>query len=187
MRPQLLPHPDDEARWIARAADGDAAGRAWVVHRWTTPLYRFALRMLGDEQDAHDAAQDTLVKVLRALPSYDPARPFSTWVYGIARNTCIDQHRRRWRRAESPAAEVVDPGPTPAQQVDRQRRDRAVIDALQRLPPLYRDVLVLYHYEHLKYVEIAELLGIPIGTVMNRIFRARARLRDALLAAGFEP
>lgn len=187
MRPELLPHPDDEAGRIARAADGDEAARAWLVRRWTTPLFRFALRMLGDEQDAHDAAQDTLVKVLRALPSYDPSRSFATWIYGIARNTCIDQHRKRWRRSDAAEPEVVDPGPTPAQAVLASDRDRRVLAALQGLPPLYRDVLVLYHYEHLKYAEIAELLQIPLGTVMNRIFRARARLRDALDAQGFEP
>lgn len=177
----------EEATRAARAADGDASARAAIVHDWSPTLYRFALRMLGDEQDARDAAQDTLVKVLRSLPTYDPGRPFATWIFGIARNTCIDQHRRRWRRDAAPPGDVADPRPNPAQRAEQEAHARAVLEALQTLPPLYRDVLVLYHYEHRKYVEIAEMLDVPLGTVMNRIFRARQKLKEALVARGFEP
>ncbi len=183
----LLPHPEDEARWLARAVDGESSARAWVVERWSAPIFRFCLRMLGNEEDAREAAQDSLVKALGALDRYDAQRSFTTWIYGIARNTCIDQHRRRWRRADAPTGDVVDPEPSAVDKLTRIERERTVLSALQTLPPLYRDVLVLYHYEHLKYAEIAELLDLPIGTVMNRIFRARGRLRDALVKQGFTP
>lgn len=184
---KLVRRPEDEAHRAVRAALGDAEARAALARTWSPVLYRFALRMLGDEQDAYDAAQDTLVKVLNALPSYDPGRPFSTWVFGIARNTCIDQHRRRWRRDAEPPADVPDPRPSPAQLAELDDRSRAVLAALQDLPPMYREALVLYHHEGLKYVEIADVLQLPLGTVMNRIFRARQKLREALLARGFEP
>jgi RNA polymerase sigma-70 factor, ECF subfamily len=177
---------DDEPAQVAAATDGNSEAQAWIVHRWTAPVYRFAYRMLGNEQDARDAAQESLVKVLRNLHRYDPNRSFSTWVFGITRNTCIDEHRRRKRRGFNEPGDVVDPSPSPLQEVSRAERAERLKQALQTLPPLYRDVLVLYHFEHLKYNEIAEALEIPLGTVMNRIFRARRKLRDVYEATGGE-
>jgi RNA polymerase sigma-70 factor (ECF subfamily) len=168
----------DEGARIAAAADGDHAAREWLVRQWTPPVYRFAHRMLGNDQDARDAAQETLVKVLRNLDRYDRSRSFATWVFGIARNTCIDEHRRRKRRSYDEPGEIVDLSPSALQEVSRQQRATHLHAALQQLPPMYREVLVLYHFEQLKYTEIAEALGLPIGTVMNRIFRARGKLRD---------
>ncbi len=133
--------------------------------------------MLGNEQDARDAAQDTLVKVLRNLDKFDVNRKFSTWVFQIARNTCIDEHRRRKRRAWDEPPDIADTGPTPLARASAAQRAELVTQAMDKLSPMYREVLVLYHFEHLKYVEIAEVLDIPLGTVMNRIFRARKKLR----------
>ncbi len=157
--------------------EGDPASRAWVVERWSPPVFRFARRMLGNDEDARDATQDTLVKVLRNLHRYDPNRPFSSWLFGVARNTCIDEHRRRTRRAWEEPRDVVDRSATPLQEVTRVQRAERLEQALGELAPLYREVLILYHFEHLKYSEIADALDIPIGTVMNRIFRARRKLR----------
>lgn len=181
---RLQEHPADEAPYITAARDGDREARAWLVQRFTPPVYRFALRLLGDEQDARDAAQDTMVKVLRSLDRYDERWRFSTWVFGIARNTCIDEHRRRRRGGEAVDDEVVDARPGPHELSSRAERARLLHDALAEVPPLYREVLILYHFEHLKYEEIAEALEIPMGTVMNRIFRARKKLKEALEARG---
>lgn len=178
---------DDEPTFIALAADGDVEAREWLVRRWTPSMYRFALRMLSDDQEARDAAQDTMIKVLRHLDRYDQTRSFGTWVFGIARNTCIDEHRRRRRRGLDPAPDVADVRPGPLQKVSRQQRAQRVHEALQLVPPTYREVLVRYHFEHLKYTEIAEALGIPLGPVMNRIFGARGKLRDACEILGKAP
>lgn len=177
----------DEPARILAARDGDEQAQSWLVQRWTPPVYRFCRRMLANDQDAHDAAQDTLVKVLRNLHRYDPQRRFSTWVFGIARNTCIDEHRRRRRRAYDEPGDVVDTGPTPMQQASRVQRAEHLEAALEDLSPMYREVLVLYHFEHMKYREISEILDVPMGTVMNRIFRARRKLRDLYEARGGEP
>ena len=120
-----------------------------------------------------------MIKVLRNLHRYDRQRSFSTWVFGIARNTCIDEHRRRKRRSydEPNDRDLVDAGPTPLQTLNRRQQADQLHHALDQLPQMYREVLVLYHFEHLKYAEIAETLDIPIGTVTNRIFRARRKLR----------
>jgi len=149
-------------------------------------VFRFCRRMLANDQDARDAAQDTLVKVLRNLHRYDPTRRFSTWVFGIARNTCIDEHRRRKRRAYDEPGDVVDTSPSPHQHAARSQRAEHLGEALTELPPMYREVLVLYHFEHKKYSEISEILDLPMGTVMNRIFRARRKLRVIYEAKGGE-
>lgn len=176
----------DESLQMARALDGDQEARTWLVNRWTPPVYRFCRRMLRNDEDARDAAQDTLVKVLRSLHRYDVNRPFSTWVFGIARNTCIDEHRRRKRRAWDEPKEVVCDRPTPLDVTAEGQRAEQLSASLQQLPPMYREVLVLYHFEHLKYGEIAATLDLPMGTVMNRIFRARKKLRALYTGAGGE-
>ncbi|MFT4627623.1 MAG: RNA polymerase sigma-70 factor (ECF subfamily) [Myxococcota bacterium] len=175
---------DDEPARVLAAREGDSAASSWLVERWTPAIYRFSRRMLGNDEDARDATQDTMVKVLRNLHRYDPTRPFSSWAFGIARNTCIDEHRKRRRRAWDEPGEVVDRSPSPLQHVARSERADHLLASLETLPPMYREVLVLYHFEHLKYVEIAEILGVPLGTVMNRIFRARRKLRTIYEANG---
>ena len=184
---RLVESPEREAERVARAADGDEASRNWLVQRWTPTMYRFALRMLGDGEDAADAAQDILIKVLRALPSYDPDRSFSTWIFGIARNTCIDAQRRRRHRTHDELGEVADSSVSALGSAIAAERASQVHEALAKLPEAYREVLVLYHFEHLKYVEIAEIHGEPIGTTMNRIFRARQRMRGLLELDGGAP
>jgi RNA polymerase sigma-70 factor (ECF subfamily) len=184
---RLEPAPVDEQAFIAAALEGDASARAWLLRQHSTPVYRFCLRMLANEEDAQDAAQDTMVKVLRNLHRYRSDWRFSTWVFGIARNTCIDEHRRRKRRRTTSEVEVVDGGASPLELTEREKKAERMRSALDELPPLYREVLLLYHFEQLKYREIADLLELPLGTVMNRIFRARKRLRviyDVLEAGG---
>jgi len=177
----------DEQAQIEAARDGDEQARAWLLQQYSVSVFRFCYRMLSNEEDAQDAAQESMVKVLRNLHRYDANWRFSTWVFGIARNTCIDEHRRRRRRRSSSQVEVVDTSPSPFERTERQERAGRLRSALDQVPPLYREVLLLYHFEQLKYREIADLLDIPLGTVMNRIFRARKRLRavyDDLNAGG---
>ena len=177
----------DESEHILAAADGDPDARAWVARTWTPPLYRFCLRILGDAEDASDTTQDVVLRVLNSLDRYDTARPFATWAYGIARNACIDLLRKRSYRRHDPEVDVADDAPSPLQLTDREERATTLHEALGDLPPLYREVLVLYHFEHLKYTEIADTLDIPLGTVMNRIFRARQKVKAFYEERGIEP
>ncbi len=154
-----------------------------VARAWASPVHRYCRRMMPSEAEADDAAQEALIKVVRHLDRYDRTRPLAPWVYGIARNTCLDALRRRTHKREDDAVEVIDPAPGALVLVDEAQTAARVRRALVTLPDLYRDVLVLYHYENLKYVEIAESLDVPLGTVMNRIFRARQKMREALEVA----
>jgi RNA polymerase sigma-70 factor (ECF subfamily) len=176
--------PDDEAALIDLARRGDAGARARLVAIWTPAVFRFAARMMGNDQDGHDVAQETLVKVLRNLDRYDPQWRFATWVFSIARNQCIDDLRRRRLRSPAEAPEAVCDRPSPLEHTRRNQDAARLQEALAALPELYREVLLLYHFEQLKYQEIATLLQIPIGTVMNRIFRARNKLRERWGALG---
>ena len=167
----------DERERILAALEGNRGACEWLIRQYTPAVYRFAYRMLRNEQDARDVAQDTLIKVIKNLHRYDVNRKFSTWVFGIARNTAIDEQRKRKRIAPAPVKEPAYEGPSPLEMTSRSERAGRLHSALGELPPKYQEILVLYHFEHLKYSEIADTLEIPIGTVMNRIFRARRRLR----------
>ena len=160
------------------AREGDPTARAWIVERYTPAVYRFCRRYLRNEEDARDVTQETLIKVMRNLHRFDENRRFSTWVFSIARNTAIDEQRPRKRLAPELKKEPAWEGPSPMDETSQSRRADRLHVALADLSPKYREVLVLYHFEHLKYQEIADALDIPIGTVMNRIFRARKSLRN---------
>lgn len=175
---RLRDEPEDEPARIAAARSGDPEAQAWLVRRWQGPVYRYVRRMMGTDEDARDVTQDALVKMLRKIDQYNDHYAFSTWVFGIARNTSIDELRRRKRRAWDEPGDVVDQAASPLQEASHAERAELLEQAIEQLAPLYREVLVLYHFEHLKYAEIAETLDIPMGTVMNRIFRARRKLRE---------
>ena len=176
---RLLPNLPTERDRIAAAQRGDEAARQWLLEQYTPVVYRFCIRMMGNEQDARDITQDVFVKVLRHLPKYDRRWAFKTWVFTIARNTCLDEFRRRKRRGEVAETEVVATGPSPLDEVDRKMTADQLTAALQDISPMYREVIVLHHLENRKFAEISQMLDIPMGTVMNRIFRARQRLRNA--------
>ena len=133
--------------------------------------------MLRNEQDAHDVAHETMIKVMTNLSKYDPSWSFSTWVCRIAKNTAIDLIRKRKRISWSEIPNVSDPNPFPDEIAIKQQQARIVRQVLDELPAIYRDVLRLHHFENLKYREIADTLDVPLGTVMNRIHRARRKLR----------
>lgn len=141
-------------------------------------VFRAAIGWLGDEQEAAECAQEALLKAYRARGRYDRTRPFYPWLHRIARNTCFDALSRRKHRAlpgleeqrvASDAPTVLD---TLAQQesIDRVRRSMA------HLGTSHREILILRHFQDLSYAEIAQLLEIPEGTVMSRLYRARRAL-----------
>ncbi|MCK6531109.1 sigma-70 family RNA polymerase sigma factor [Myxococcota bacterium] len=176
---------------------GDPEAARLLVERWSGPLYNFAYRMTGSAEDARDLVQDSLLKALRHLGDYDPRWALSTWLYRIARNTHIDRRRRlrpateldEERFAGDEAGEAGGPsGFTSPLRAALEREESELIQkALARLRDNYREIIVLYHFEALSYREIADLLDIPLGTVMNRLFRARNMLREALAELEYTP
>jgi RNA polymerase sigma factor (sigma-70 family) len=186
--------PEDLSRdLVVRARAGDVAARDALAQQLVRPAYLLALQLLGDAEEARDVAQEALLRFFASLPRVDPERPPRPWLFAIVRNRVRDlrRHRRRWRTEAIERANegyVVEPAGTDGDpELERGRGElrRAVWRALGVLADGEREILVLRDYHDLRYTEIAELLGIPIGTVMSRLHRARRALRDVLAERGW--
>lgn len=176
---------DDEE--IARAQAGDRAAFEALWNRHRTLARDVALSVTGNRADAMEVAQQTCIRVWQALPRFQRGRPFAPWLYRIARNLALNLRRDRRRHWGEDLPEFValpDTAPDPlATTLDHEAVTR-VWREIGRLPAPLREVLVLHAVQGLKYREIADRLGIPIGTVMSRLFNARQRLRRQLGAEG---
>jgi RNA polymerase sigma-70 factor (ECF subfamily) len=147
-----------------------------IVQQFGPKVYRLACSLGNDEALAEDAAQEVLVRVWRALPRFEGRSSVSTWIYAITRNLCLTRAARRAAdeiRRSRLAAVPDHAGRQPPSEYDLEQ-------ALARLPPHYRRVLVLFYYEGKSYEAVAEALGLPLGTVKTHLNRARKRLRAAL-------
>ena len=165
---------------IAAALAGDQSAMAWLATRYAPFAQQTALRYV-DREEAKDLAHDALIKVLTQLHRYKNEWKFSTWVITITRNTCIDWLRKQRRTSWSEVPDVACLQPLPDEATHQKQISGLVHAALESLPEMYREVIEMHHFQNLKYREIAENLDIPIGTVMNRIFRAREKMRDAMM------
>lgn len=151
-------------------------------------LYRMALRLTSDPSQAEDLVQETMLKAYRAWRQYRPGTNARAWLLTILRNTFINDYRRRKREPVAVDLEAVEPYAIyrDVEQADpegaffAQIVDQRVLEAIDRLPPDFRDVLALSDMEGLSYQEIADALEIPVGTVKSRLFRARRQLQREL-------
>lgn len=177
---------------VLRARAGDAEAREELARAFGRPAYLLALQLLGNPEDARDAAQDGLMRFFSRLDRLDPGRPVRPWLLAIVRNAARDlARRRRVRRAsslegasEAFGVELIDAAPDPEARSRRQELRRKVWRGLGELRDAEREILVLRDYQDLSYAEIAAVLGIPMGTVMSRLHRARRSLA-ALLAGDY--
>ncbi len=181
-----------EETLIRAAAHGDRDAFARLVDLHKRAVFGLCVRLLQDREEARDAAQETFVRAWSAMGTYDPSHPFAPWVLRIARNHCVDLARRRIPKAQrveldAPAhggaepPQLVDGATAGAdEQLAHAQLTTSLEGAVAALPPNYREVVHLFHVEHLSYKEIAATMEIPIGTVMTWLHRARARLREAL-------
>ena len=170
---------EDEERLIARCLSGDTAAFEPLVRRYHRPLFRVAVRLLGNREEARDAGQSAFLKAYQALASRGAGRPFFSWVYRILVNDCLNTLRSRHptQPLEDMAGSVAD-----TDAVETGETQRRVRQALLRLPADQRDVIVLRHFAEMSYEQAAMALGIPEKTVKSRLFSARQRLCDLLAA-----
>lgn len=180
--------PGDE-QLLPRAAHGDRAALEELFRRHRTLAFRVAHRLLGNEADALDAVQEAFVKALMHLPGFQGRSTFKTWLLRVVSNAALDLGRRRGRREalslDGLAAgqrEGVEPlvEPDPGHELNRADLRRALDEALAQLAPAQRQTFVLHAEAELSYREVAETLGISIGTVMSRLYYARQKLRALL-------
>jgi RNA polymerase sigma-70 factor (ECF subfamily) len=188
--PASVPVPDVDL--LARSARGDPAALDELFRRYRLVAYRVAYRLLGREADALDAVQDGFVKALTNLGRFRAQSSFKTWLLRIVSNAALDMGRRRqrdgWndRPPVSPTPDQVGPDDRPPPDDGLERADlRRVIDtALATLPAAQRQTFVLHVDGEMSYREVADTLGISIGTVMSRLFYARQKLKVLLAARG---
>jgi len=171
----------DEAGLVARALAGDRAAFGALATRYAAPARRVARAVLGDPDDADDAAQDALLSALVKLGQYDRRRPFGPWLMRIVANAATDRRRRRTVRRAEPLEPGLTPGGTrPDVETERRALGERLHAALAELPERRRMAVVLFDVEGYSHAEIAEILGIPEGTVRSEVFHARRRLRVLL-------
>lgn len=184
---------------VQEALEGSQRAYRELVHRFERPVYNLVARMIRDRTLAEDLVQDAFVKAFGRLDSYQPAQgKFSNWLFKIAHNTAID-HLRRSELDTVPIdagdpestdyhAIIADPdAATPLDRALHSDLGEALGAAVERLRPEYREVIVLRHQEGMAYEEIADIAGLPLGTVKTYIHRARKELAALLTDAGWGP
>jgi len=186
----LFSSSDEQLMWRVKLQD-DAQAFASLVGRWQKPIQRLCVRMTGDSHRAEDLAQTAFARVFARRADWQPTGRFSTFLWRIALNLCHDEARRAAIRRECSLEAMEDDEalpmpflaaaePAPDAQADARERGEWVRRALFGLAPHYREVVVLRHYEQLKFHEIGEVLGIPEGTVKSRMAEALTQLNRLL-------
>jgi len=176
-----------DALLLRRAQNGDAQAFDELMTVHEKRIYALCLRMTGNREDALDCAQDAMLRIWRALGSYRKQASFSTWVYRVATNTCLDYLRKKKTRPSVSLDAMEDDGFSPSdasgdpvQQSEAAARKRTLAAGIASLPPDMRAALVLRDVQGFSYEEVSDILDTPLGTVKSRINRAREKLRSIL-------
>ena len=186
-----------EQQWVEAARQGDQSAFEQLVHLYEKRVLALTTRMCKNPADAEEAAQEAFLSAWQGLPFFRGDASFSTWLYRLASNACVDLLRREGRRQsaagpslndEEVQLEVPDTAPSPQEQAERSELRQQIEAGLQALTPDHRQVLILREMHQLSYDEISQVLDVDVGTVKSRINRGRKQLRNFLLSSGnFSP
>ena len=179
-------------REIARLRKGDPDAITELIGRYQHRLYRVLVRMVGDPATAEDLFQQTWIRLMEKIGSYDARRSFEAWLFAIARNLAIDHLRRRRGisldelddSGQAPVERLVAAGPDVLSQLLDFERGTLLAAAIGELPAIHREVLTLRFEEDMKLEQIAEVAGVPLATVKSRLHRALENLRTRIESAG---
>ena len=189
-----LAHASDQ-EVVLEARRGKERAYRELIRRYERPVFALIYRMVRNREQAEDLSQETFVKVLNAIDSYRPEYKFSSWVFKIANNAAIDHLRRRELNTlsldgsphaatpeaiEATALQISDHAESPLEEVEARELGGEIEEVIARLRPEYRTCILLRHVEGRSYEEIADILGLPLGTIKTYIHRARNELRIAL-------
>lgn len=178
---------------VATATNGAEGSFEELVRRYQRPISAYVYRMVGDYESALDLTQEIFIKVYGSLARYRPEFKFSTWIYKIAHNSAVDHLRRNAGRERSLSSGLegdqydlpIECGSLSPEQESERKERRLEIEAVVRsLPNAYRELIVLRHSQDLTYEEIVEITALPLGTVKNRLFRAREMMRQQFIGRG---
>ncbi len=182
-----------DSELVANAALGGDGSFEELVRRYQRPISAYVYRMIGDYDAALDLTQEIFIKVYGSLSRYRPEFKFSTWIYKIAHNSAVDHLRRNAGRERSlvngPEGDQYDlpvqSGKlSPEQESEREERRVEIESVVRSLPAAYRELIILRHSQDLTYEEIVAVTGLPLGTVKNRLFRAREMMRQLFIDRG---
>jgi RNA polymerase sigma-70 factor (ECF subfamily) len=186
---RTIPVNADDQRLIADCLQGRTAAFGELVQRYQDRLFNTVYRLLDNAEDAQDVVQDAFIHAYQSLNSFKGDSLFFTWLYRIAVNTAISWKRKRrmvlrlqLEREDGASMEPQDvsAGHQPGYALEQAEEERLVQEALNRVSPEHRTVLILKDMEGQKYEEMAEILDVPIGTIRSRLHRARLELREVL-------
>lgn len=178
---------------VASAVSGLEGSFEELVRRYQRPISAYVYRMVGDYESALDLTQEIFIKVYNSLRRYRSEFKFSTWIYKIAHNSAVDHLRRTATREQSLISGSegdqfelpIESGRlSPEQESERKERRNEIESVIRTLPANYRELIILRHSQDLTYEEIVEVTGLPLGTVKNRLFRAREMMRQTFLEKG---
>ncbi len=185
---------EDDRDAVRRVQAGDTEAFEPLVEKYKRKVFRLAYQVLRDQEEALDVAQEAFVKAFRALPAFKGDSAFYTWLFRITMNVALDRKRQRATRVKSLGTDDVTPeewertatstDPDPEDVASGAERRERIRKGLDSLSEHHRTIIILSDIEGLQYREIAEVLGIPMGTVMSRLHHARKRLRE-VLGSGF--
>ncbi len=182
--------PEGDESLVRRFLDGESSAFGTLVERHQTRVFNLCVRILGNREDAFDAAQETFVAALRKVGQFRGDAAFTTWLHRVAVNVCYDELRKQQRRpmlhvvAPGDADEPREPGPPSADHADEVSGTIDVAAALTRVPQEFRVALVLADIQDLPYEQIARILEVPVGTVKSRVHRGRLALAKAMGVGG---
>ena len=178
---------------IRRAKQGDMLAFEELILKHEKIVYNLALRMMNHGEDAKDISQEVFLKAYRSLSNFDERSAFSTWLYRITHNTCIDEMRKRKGKQSfsleeeleheegSVQRQIADEGDTPEESILRAEQKNEILQALDNLSEEHKAAIVLRDVKGLSYEEIAEILEVTLGTVKSRISRGRNQLKNEIL------
>ena len=178
---------------VATAVSGVEGSFEELVRRYQRPISAYVYRMVGNYESALDLTQEIFIKVYSSLRRYRDEFKFSTWIYKIAHNSAVDHLRRNATREQSlvmgPEGDQFDlplesSRLSPEQESERKERRGEIESVVRTLPANYRELIILRHSQDLSYEEIVEVTGLPLGTVKNRLFRAREMMRQQFVEKG---
>lgn len=179
-----------EQSWIASARNGDEAAFGELVQKYQKRVYTLTVRMCPTPELAEEAAQEAFLSAWQGLPFFRGDAAFSTWLYRLASNACVDLLRKERRHQgtslddDTVGAEIPDTKPTPEEAAETKELRAQIEAGLRQLSPEHRAVLILREIQQLNYEEIADALSLDLGTVKSRISRGRRQLRDFLKEQG---
>ncbi len=185
---------EEEPLWLEEARLGNKASFGRLIGAYQTPVFNLCYRMLGNADEAEQAAQEAFIRAWTRLDSYNPAHKFSTWLLSIASNYCIDQLRKRRATLFSidgplpahPALTSEQSSGPEAQAVNNERQEY-VQELLSRLPDDYRQAVVLRYWYDMSYDEIAIAMETTVSAIKSRLFRARRQLAEVGMEMGAVP